>query len=250
MNTELSPKTNEMLSNYLALPIGNKTSVPYFNNRRAKVRFGLRALVGKGTPLDIANEARIIGLREKKKVQNLTSEDLKKFLVDHGLGIDCSGLVYHLLDTECHEKGLGKLSRYIKVTGDITRHLAKIIRPAESIGVATISNEMNSHEIKRADVRAGDFISVLGAGGDHTYNHIFLITKTENNIVSYAHSYARPSDGRYNHGVRLGFIRIEDNQKIADAIWHEESFDGVGKDLFAILSEARFVAFRRLNAFK
>ena len=51
----LSASALKIINDYLHLPIpGHDVVCPYYNNRRANLRAGLRALIGKGNPEDIA----------------------------------------------------------------------------------------------------------------------------------------------------------------------------------------------------
>jgi len=178
MNT-LSPQSLKIIQNYLHLPFPNKNvQTPYFNNRRIKIRGGLRALIGKGSPEDIVEEATIISLREKIDLQKLSNEELKKFLVDNKLGIDCSGLVYHILDAQMKTEGRGSLQQVLKrpwFKNPIRKLLVKL-RPIENTGVGTFNHEVNSFEIPLKDIQPGDLIIIMGAGPKQDYNHILLVT--------------------------------------------------------------------------
>lgn len=141
MNTELSQRAQSVVYNYLHLPIGARCVCPYFNNRRSKIRGGLRVLVGKGSPENIVEEIEIISLKEKKDVQKFTHETLKEFLVDQGIGIDCSGFAYHVLDAELKAQGKKKLSSQIVFPHTFLKKLYTILRPAENTNVTTFALE-------------------------------------------------------------------------------------------------------------
>lgn len=249
----LSPKAREILEAYKNVPIGKGCETPYFNNARAKIMGGLSAFVGKGTPHMIAEEAEIISLKTRKAIKELPREELKRFLVDHGLGVDCSGFAFHVLSAEYKARKGGRLSPKIRVEGSIIRKLKKIIRPAESINVTALSLEKNSVAVDIDSAAAGDFIVFLGTGKGQTYNHILVITavrrKGNGLVFSYAHSYAWPSEGRYGHGVREGEIVIADAKlPLTKALWTEKGFSG--KDNYTLQSalEAETVSIRRLKA--
>src|SRR3989344_7608981 len=87
--------------------------VPYYNNAHKKVRLGLRALIGKGTPEEVSDEALLYSLREKVDLKTLTPELRKKFLIEHNIGIDCSGLAYHVLDAENKARDKGSLAGHL-----------------------------------------------------------------------------------------------------------------------------------------
>jgi len=241
----LSPQALQIINNYLTLPFPNKhISCPYFNNRRIKLRGGLRVVVGKGTPQDIVEETNILSLREKINLNNLTDVELKKFLIDYHLGIDCSGLVYHILDTEMKAQNKGSLQKVLKrpwFKNPLRKLLVKL-RPIENTGVGTFNHEVNSTEINLKDARPGDFIILMGAGIKQDYNHILLIHETEHHqdnlkpenyklkAISYIHSFQYPTDGQYNHGVRQENIEITDiNKPLLEQNWSEPQMKDYAK---------------------
>lgn len=259
-NKTLSQPALDIINHYLNLDIGGKKiQTPYFNNRRKNIRGALRVLIGKGNPEDIAEEATIFSLREKVDLKNLSVEDLKKYLIDHNLGIDCSGLVYHILDAELKAKNLGGLKKYIHRPW-IKNPLRKLIahlRSVENTGVSTFNNSANSEEINLKDIQPGDLIIMMGAGPKQDYNHILFVNrvipsptqgegslsntsnksndKTNFNtlkrdssplgfgiVIKYTHSFQYPTDGLYNHGVRQETITIIDNNKnLLEQNWSE-----------------------------
>lgn len=217
----LSQPALKIIENYLHLPFPQKDiSCPYFNNRHAKVRGALRAVIGKGTPQDIVDEAQIFALKEKTDLEKLSNQDLKKFLVEHNLGVDCSGLVYHVLDTELQKtqkKSLKQLLYFPHAKNFIRKFLVKL-RPAENCSVTTLANEKNTIKIDLKNVEPGDIIIILQTGIHYDYNHVLLIHKIdyEKNIpqkIYYTHSLQYPHDGKYNHGVRQEEIEVTNVQK-------------------------------------
>lgn len=237
----LSSQSLKTINDYLHLPIGGVfVNCPYYNNRRAGMRAGLRVLIGKGSAEDIVEEAMLIALREKIDLKKLDATGLKKFLVDSHLGIDCSGLAYHLLDAELKSRGLGGLNKHLKFPfiKNPFRKLLTLFRPVESAGVRTISHEQNSVEVKLSDVKPGDLIAILGTGEKQDRNHVLIIHKVTGVpspfegeglpagkgevVIHYTHSMQWPSDGQYNHGVRQSEIEIIDkNKNILEQIWFE-----------------------------
>ncbi len=221
----LSSQAQRIINDYLNLPIGSFfVNCPYYNNRRTGMRAGLRVLIGKGSVDDIVDEAMLIALREKIDLKKLDASGLKKFLVDSHLGIDCSGLAYHVLDAELKSRALGSLHKHLKFPfiKNPFRKLLTLCRPVESAGVRTISHEQNSIEVKLNDARPGDLIVILGAGEKHDYNHVLIIHEVAEDKIKYTHSMQWPSDGEYNHGVRQSEIEITDkNKNILEQIWFE-----------------------------
>lgn len=248
---KLSEKARAMVDSYLALPLGGKPPCPYFNNRRRKGRGGLRVLVGKGTPEEIAGEAKIFALQKRVKLDLLSTDKLKEFLCDNDLGVDCSGFAYHVLNSLSQEKTGKSIQSYVRSnrTGVIGSLVAKL-RPAENLGANSFRNDRNSTEIKVSDARPGDIVTFIGAGRDKTYNHILVITGVDrlgdDTRLSYAHSYAWPSDGAYGHGVREGDI-LARGEDLLGGTWKEQGQTGRDNYTFISACEAKEVTLRRLN---
>jgi asparagine synthase (glutamine-hydrolysing) len=95
----------KIIENYLHLPFpGKDVACPYFINKKNKLRGALRALIGKGTPEDIIEEAQICALKEKINLENLAEEEVlekvkseidnavrKRLISDVPLGLFLSG---------------------------------------------------------------------------------------------------------------------------------------------------------------
>ena len=206
MTSTLSQGARAVLDKYLKLPLpGVEISCPYYNNDRQRVRMGLRAQIGKGSPEEIADEALLYSLREKFDIAKMSGDEKKAFLVDHNLGIDCSGLCYHILNAELKQKGLGNLGSRLDYpyASGLLVSLGRYIRQryAENTDVKTLAHAANSQPIPFENVRAGDFfVRVVKAQNER--DHVMLVTKTDGQTIYCAQSEARPSDGRLGHGVR------------------------------------------------
>jgi hypothetical protein len=252
MNT-LSPLAQKVIEKYLALPLGAGCSTPYFNNRRKRIRGGLRALVGKGAPEEIAEEAEMFSIRERAGIKKMESGALKRFLVDHNLGIDCSGLAYQVLEAESLARTGKRLRSAVRPWSGFKRRLLHIVRPSENSGVSTFSHSQNSIAVSEADIRAGDFISIIGTGAEKKYNHMMVVESVEasgsTKKINYIHSYMWPEDGLYDHGVRRGIISIENDTPIISGVWTEKG--KMSKDNYTFMSaqSAKDISIRRLRVF-
>lgn len=247
----ISKNARAVVDAYLALPLGTKPSCPYYNNRRFKNRGGLRVMIGKGAPAEIAEEAAILAKLTRSDISTLSTDKLKEFLVANGLGIDCSGFAYHVLNALALETTGKSVAHFVRSTrpGIIGSILARL-RPAENLGVNSFRNDKNSVEIAAADAKPGDIITFIGVGKEHTYNHILVITAvehSENSIrLTYAHSYAWPSDGLYNTGVREGDIIVRENDILAGT-WKEHGMTGADNFTYESALSAKEVSVRRLR---
>jgi len=226
----LSPQSIQTINSYLHLPFPERqVSCPYYNNKHSKVRGGLRVLVGKGSVDDIVEEAKIISLKEKIDLEKLDNTELKHFLVDHNLGIDCSAFAYYVLDAELKAKGKGGIKNHLKFP-DVKNPLRKLLiklRTVENTQTKTMAHQKNSKEIKLTDILPGDLIIMLNSGESADRDHVLIVHKIdyENDapkIIYYSHSLNWSIDGKYNHGVRQGTIEITDIDKpLSEGKWIE-----------------------------
>ncbi len=229
--TTLSKKGQSVLNNYLHLPFQNtQPKTPYFNNKKSKVRGGLRALIGKGSPTEIVEEAKILALKKKVDFNKLDEKTLTKFLVDHNIGVDCSGFVYHVLKAENPEKI--KNLKFSKSKNPIRNFIRKF-RPTENTSVKVLADDKNSKKIDLKDVQPGDLITIIAAGKNADRDHVLLIDEVQKNsfgeitFVRYTHSLDWSTDGKYNHGIRQGTIEINDiNKPLIEQHWIESEKTG------------------------
>jgi hypothetical protein len=250
MNTRLvSQKALSVIDQYLHFHFDKAaTNIPYYNNCHKAVRGGLRGAVGKGSPRDIFDETDIAMSHQKKSgtirggsfvPDTLSDEALKHFLVDNGIGIDCSGFIYYVLNAEYGANGKGSLDRHLKFpyAKGILGKLRAEMRPAENAGVTTFAHEKNSHAVTLTDVKPADIIGMIENNegneknidkNNHTIrDHILFIHQIDyQNFVPtalyYSHSVAWPSDGKYGNGVRQGKIEILDIHKpLTEQKWIE-----------------------------
>lgn len=229
-------------------------NIPYFNNRRRAMAIGLRGAVGKGTPEEIAEEVDLHAQKKHLPIGALINSldvnsgvsALKKFMVDHSIGIDCSGLVYHLVNSEQIDrkgKSLSKsldfpiINKGILNILHIDRLIMKIksyMRPAENASVKVFAHSNNSKVININEVIPGDIVTILNAQTNR--DHILFIHRVDYNssgsgeegavpsIIHYTHAIAWPSDGKYNHGVRQGTIQIKNiTTPISEQFFEEPS---------------------------
>ncbi len=255
----LSKEAQTIIQNYLHLPFpGLDVSCPYYNNRRQQVRGALRVLVGKGSVADIVDEAMILSLKHRIVLDALNNEQMKQFLVDHHIGIDCSGLAYYILDAELRAKKLGPLKHHLSFpkTANPFRLLLRNLRTVENTSVDVLYNQKNSVEVPLSAMQPGDMIIMKGTGRDHTMNHVLVVHEVayENNapkVVSYTHTLQWSADGKYHHGVRQGAISITDIHKsILEQIWNEQNKIGVENETFLHAQLSQELVIKRLTALK
>ena len=257
----LSPKAQKIIQDYLSLPFPEVLGVrcPYFINAKKNKRGQLRSLIGKGTPEEIIEEAKIISIQyhhgifdhngnccfyhQNEEINIVEKQKLiTRFLVDNNLGIDCSGFAIHILRAHFLETAkIDITKKFIKnIPSGFLRKLIMQLRPVESIGVKTgFCNDKNTKNLGSettgydySKIQSGDVITMLETGVNKKRNHILVITNCDGKTISYIHSRAWSSEGKYGHGVNNGEIKIVKPEKgLLEQEWHETS-PALSPDLF------------------
>ncbi|MFH1291654.1 MAG: hypothetical protein ABIH87_00435 [bacterium] len=259
----LSTNAQNLIKDYISLPFKNVPGVrcPYFNNVRMIQRGQLRVLTGKGTPKEIVEEAKITSIQYGYDIfdvegnccacQENKKGEIKKYLVDHHLGIDCSGFICHVLDHHyLQAKGISLSGNiFIVPTSKILRWIISRLRPVENISVRTFANDANSKPLARiSDLRSADLITMLETGPKHKRDHILLITDIKNNVIKYAHARAWSGEGKYGNGVAEGEIKIIDPKKgLLEQEWIEFDKSGDKNETYLEAKNAKKLEIRRLK---
>ncbi|MCB9798252.1 C40 family peptidase [Candidatus Nomurabacteria bacterium] len=217
---------------------GTKVQCPYFINKGNRVRAALRVMCGKGTPEEIVDEAKTLALREGINLKEKNADEVKAFLVDHNLGIDCSGLAYYILQPQ-------KL--FFPHAKNFLRKFITKMRPIENCSVEVLAHEKNSKTVSLSQLQPGDMIIMIGTGDDHDLNHVLVVTREDNGILHYAHSLQWKSDGKYGGGVKAGKIEIVDrNKTLLEQKWTEDSKSGDENETFWRAKTAHSLKIHRL----
>jgi hypothetical protein len=254
MQKKLSKPAKQKIDEFLNLALGEKTvQCPYFNNRRNKVRGGVKAKVGKGSPKDIIHEAKIELKKEGISLKKLTKSELKKFLVDSNLGVDCSAFVFYILKEELQASKNKNLTQELDFSDkNLLRRVISWFRPITNINVELLGNEKNSKKINLADIKPADLIFIKKFGPENSRDHILIIHKVDYKQeklekIYYTHSFRWDKEGKYDHGVRQGEILVNNtDKKLTKQTWLEK---GKKKEYNEALQEAEEgkVELRRLK---
>ncbi|OGH91519.1 MAG: hypothetical protein A2534_02340 [Candidatus Magasanikbacteria bacterium RIFOXYD2_FULL_39_9] len=251
--TRLSTQAEKVIEGYLNLPFSQITGVrcPYFNNARLGQRGQLKVLIGKGTPQEILEEAKIIAIQYKQDIFSVNDpEQIRKFLIEHNLGIDCSGFITNVLKAQFAAKGKN-LTKQIFITPkrNILRWMISQLRPVEQMNVKVFANDKNTKTITDLkEVEAGDLIAMIDTGPNKNHDHILLVTETDGNVIKYAHARAWSSEGRYKHGVSTGTITINNPDKgLLDQTWEEKDMFNHDNETFWEAKDATILQIRRLK---
>lgn len=110
------------LKNYLGLPY-------FINTGKHQVMSRDNALVGKGSAKEIALQTIEFANQKKIDLLKLSSKQIYNFQKKHHLGIDCSGLVCHLLNLKVDVR---KTSANMLTSAPISKPI-KTLRPSDLI---------------------------------------------------------------------------------------------------------------------
>lgn len=249
--SSLSPAAQAIVQKYLQLPlVGTTVNAPYFNNQRSHVRAGLPVMVGKGTPEEIVLEAEVQARAKHFVITGAPETEIKKFLVEQNLGVDCSALAYYVLQPEVHAKKNLDLrsSLHFPQAKNIFRKLIIKLRPVQNVNVAVLGDDHNSRAITKQEIQAGDLLFFWNTGIDKKLNHVLVVTEVNNNLVTYVHSFRWRNEGRYDHGVRTGTIGwTNSNTNLLDDVWTEKNKSGTDNDTLQHAREAERFEIRRLK---
>jgi hypothetical protein len=251
-NTKKVPRAvRDLADKYLNLKIAGKTiQTPYYRNVK-RVRAGLRVLIGKGSPEEIIEETLIYAKLRKIDLEQLNAQEIREFMLSEGIGIDCSGLVSHLLNTWLRSADRGGISRNISYPArSLYRKLLTLLRPIESTGADILTNAKNTEEIKLSEVLPGDLIRSKGL---HHGNHILFIYSVEYindipKVIKYIHSLDK---FQKKSGVKFGEIQIINPEKeLKDQNWLEKNEAGEIPAHKQLLRDYEDNGLRRLNCLK
>ncbi|MFA6518536.1 MAG: hypothetical protein WCV93_02665 [Candidatus Shapirobacteria bacterium] len=190
--TKLEKLLTEEVNHYLGIPYAKNY---WKNNLLIKEAI----LGGKGTWPEIDYATTCAGEKYQVDITSLSPKELYNFQKKHKIGIDCSGLVYHLLDFI--DKNIGANGILFKVVSVNPNHGKYGVR---SLSADSLTNSINSYPITNySHVQLGDLIR------HHQGKHTLLITGQKNNRLNYVHS----SLTTLVSGVHTGYIKIIDPQK-------------------------------------
>ena len=238
----LSPEAMAVIDSYRHFKIGAaECSVPYFNNKTIRSRGALSAIIGKGSPKEIFDEAETIVFKSRAEPASLTGDALKKLLADHNVGLDCSGLAYHVLDAESQAQGKGPIKGhldFIKAKG-ISGFIASRTHPARLSDVATFADDRNSRTVELHEAAVGDVITMLAGPATADRNHILIVHQIDYKdsvptALRYTQAVAYPEDGLYGSGIRQGSIELTaPGEPITAQRWIEAGMEGADNRILA-----------------
>jgi len=224
----------QLANEYVNFEIGGKkimmpyciVDVPY---DRAKHKMGrtdrFHNFAGKGTPEQIRKLTIKTAKTKKFNLEAASKQEIIQFMVDNGIGIDCSGFVYNILDAYIRKVKKTSLANYVYrqsgLLGKVENLLLRKNR-VRRISAATLTNELNTIKIEKVkDIQPGDIIRLTHS--DWPGKHIAIIVDRDNTDITYAMA----SEYMKIRGAHFGTIRIKNNNKGLELQeWQEANYDG------------------------
>lgn len=226
---ELPEGVQSYIRSYFELELGGlKIAAPYFRNVK-RVRAELRVLVGKGTAEELTEETLIYAKLRGYDMNGKSGKEIRNFMVEQGLGIDCSGYVAHIYNHYLHISGKGTLWSKLKYPNrGIYRNIIRMLRPAENAGADILTGSDNTYVIDLKEIEPGDLIRMKGIKGGHHLVLVYSVKYSSKGLpisFIYTHSISRYGD---QNGVRFGEVVVRDPYgELKDQEWLEKGEDGV-----------------------
>jgi len=182
--TKLNQKLQQEIKHYL--------DIPFFINFPLNPNQKHDWQVGKGDWRQIQKYTQTIATQEKINLSQLNQQQLYNFQKKHRIGIDCSGLVYHLSDFLYRLKNDNSIRSHLIGAGGKTgpRRLSAhlLTSPPNAIPITNWT-----------DIQIGDLVRT-----DNGKHVLFIYKKTKSKIF-YIHS------RRQNRKVKTGDLTISDS---------------------------------------
>lgn len=218
----------QLLDQYLNFQVaGKRVPIPYIRSRRP---WQFWRTSGKGTPEAIRLELERIARRQAFDLEQSSPEEIRKFMQKNKIGIECSGLVYHLLDAFVRVEVGQPLRKFVKrfpgVLGEIEKWVLSPQR-YRRINARTLTSGLNSVATRGiGEIRVGDMIRMsIDDPGDHVLL-VVGVEREEGSIkqITYVHSSGKHTRKR---GPHLGTIKVVDPELgLEKQEWEEELEDG------------------------
>ncbi len=206
---------DNFLKDYFSLEIipGKKVRIPYWRNRithrglcRIQGSFG-----GKGAPSQIKRATIDRAKKSGIDINKLTSVQIRKFMTQKRIGLDCSGFVFQVLDFLFPGFWQG-----------LKRAFGKSSNPIRRFNSDALTSKENTILIKKVeDIKVGDLIPISWQG--KKVDHVLVVVEINKKEIVYAHS----SQKTKITGPHKGKIKITDLKKGLDKqSWQEKNLDG------------------------
>jgi hypothetical protein len=219
-----------LIESYFSLRLGNSVvKTPYYINLKNKMNSGkhLRSLTGKGLPEEIVLETMIKARLRNVALTDLNTDEIRLFMQNEGIGVDCSGFVYHVLDAWSLFDNKRSIRKFLKYDNSVRTYISVILRPSCNTSADTMTNSANTSRVRLKDVRPGDLLRLKGISrGDH----IAIVTAVEmtNGHVTWFEFAQSSQQFGDDNGVRISRVLVSDDERsLLEQGWQDFDTDGV-----------------------
>ena len=149
-----------------------------------------RQYSGKGTPEEIRTCLLLTAAKKHFDVVSASSAQIHQFMLENGIGIDCSGFVYNVLDRYLRKSGEKSLGQHIVLYPGLKGKLEQMIfsqKRVRQCSAMTLTSDLNTIPISNVrEIQPGDMIRFTLP--TWTGKHIAIITEVTKEKIVYAHS--------------------------------------------------------------
>lgn len=184
-----------------------------------------RHFAGKGSPQQLLHAVTMAAQAQSFSLSSASPDKIREFMIDQGIGVDCSGFVYTVLNRYLSTRGEKSLDeqilRYPGLIGKLERRLLQKNRVRRS-SADTLTNNLNTFPITTvAEIQEGDLIRLTPL--DWRGKHVLLVVRVTPQCIFYAHSSANTKVD----GPHVSAIRITDPRgRLEDQVWLEKTKHG------------------------
>lgn len=235
-----SQKLSKIVASYTEFQVaGKKVAIPYAlaasydDNPYDTGRPTRHAnFSGKGRPEQIKQALQKATTTKYFDLAKASANEIAQFMTQEGIGMDCSGFVYNVLDAYLRSSGQPSLNHLVLRSNNLVGKLERLILRkfwVRRCSADTLTNNFNTTEISKAgDVMPGDMIRLTPAGWHG--KHIAIVVAATPTQITYAHS----SEYTKTQGPHTATIKIRDSQAGLEAQdWQETTLDGQNYGTFA-----------------
>jgi len=129
------------------------------------------------------------------------------------------------------------------------RYIICWLRPIENMSVKRYASDHNTKKIVSvAEIAPADLLIMLETGPQKNRNHIVLITDNDGKTIKYVHARAWSMEGKYDHGVARGEIRLtKPGEPLLNQEWVEFGTVNENNETYLEAKNAKVFEIRRIK---
>lgn len=212
---------------------GKRVSIPYCivenNPQTVPTHYAItnknQYFAGKGTAEQIYISLLDAAHKAQFNLRAASGAQIKSFMITQGIGVDCSGFVYNVINSYLLKAGLlgldSQILRFGGLKGKVERRILSWNRVRRA-SADTLTNHLNTVAIKKvSELKSGDLIRLSPL--DWTGKHVLVVVEVTESYIFYAHSSANTEQD----GPHISWIKILDaNEGLEKQEWLELTKSG------------------------